>query len=467
MKKQLRWFAPIALILAACDMITFPSISIPASSNETVSSTLVSSVQPSTTSSLGNQNSPFIPTDLDYVQDLADFWSIPSLGNPKVLVVPVDFPDFPFANPVSAKANINTAFNGASTSNFQSLNSFYKTSSFNKLDLEGVVLDPFRTQFNASYYENLQSADPNTVIINEIMNYYDGTIDFSQFDYNQDGQLDGLYMIYNHPAGEWASFWWAYLWSYFGSNSYDGVRPTSYVWMPYEFVFYNNSIDSVTFIHETGHMLGLEDYYDYARNDGSGNEHGLGGADMMDGNAGDHNPWSKMILGWIEPRVIDTSMTVTLQPYISSGEAFIITDQWNGTLFDEYLVAMYYTPTDFYEGYDDFFFDGQPGLILYHVDARLGVNNSVNYPTMYINNNTDTTHKLIKFIEADGNNSLYNASPTGWMWAGDVYRPGNVFRGNRNTNYTWHQSARGPIGFTIEFVSEARNYGGITLNVQY
>ena len=251
-------------------MITFPSISIPTSSDEVVSSTVVSSVQPSTTS-LNNQNTPFIPTDLDYVQDLADFWSIPSIGNPKVLVVPVDFPDFPFSNPVSAKANINTAFNGASTSNFQSLNSFYKTSSFNKLDLEGVVLDPFRTQFNASYYENLQSADPNTVIINEIMSYYDGTIDFSDFDYNNDGQLDGLYMIYNHPAGEWASFWWAYLWSYFGVNSYDGVRPTSYVWMPYEFVYYNNAIDSVTFIHETGHMLGLEDYYDYAPNDGSGN----------------------------------------------------------------------------------------------------------------------------------------------------------------------------------------------------
>ena len=187
----------------------------------------------------------------------------------------------------------------------------------------------------------------------------------------------------------------------------------------------------------------------------------------MDGNAGDHNPWSKMILGWIDPLVIDRSMTATLQPYISSGEAFIITDQWNGTLFDEYLVAMYYTPTDFYEGHDDFFFDGQPGLVLYHVDARIGSNNSQNYPTMYVNNNTDSAHKLIKYIEADGNNSLYNANPSGWMWASDVYRPGHIFRGNRNTNYTCNQALLGPIDFTIEFVSETSNYGGITLNIQY
>jgi M6 family metalloprotease-like protein len=480
MKKSMFLLAPIALIVSACDMITFPSISIPDSSltpststettstvGSSASSSVTSNSQVSSTTSLTNNEAPFIPTSLQYVQDLADFWSIPSVGNPKVLVVPVEFPDSIYANPTAVKNNINTAFNGAGNSSFQSLNSFYKQSSFDKLDLEGVVLDPFRTQFNSSYYENLTSADPNTVVINEIMTYYNNTIDFTEFDYNNDGYLDGIYMIYNHPAGEWASFWWAYLYTYFGNSSFDGVRPTSYIWMPYEFVYYNNAVDSITFIHETGHMLGLEDYYDYAPNDGSGNEHGLGGADMMDSNAGDHNPWSKMILGWIDPLVVDRSMVTTLLPYISSGQALIITDQWNGTLFDEFIVAMYYTPTGFYSGLNDFFFDGQPGMVLYHVDARLGVNNSQNYPTMTINNNTDTPNKLIKYIEADGNNSLYNASPSGWMWQGDVYRPGNIFRGNKNVNYTWHQSSLGAIDFTIEFVSEASNYGGITLHIDY
>lgn len=485
--KKIHWmFTPILLVLAACDGITFPSISIPdssltsetssevtsvVSSTSVASSTLESSTTPSSSSlpssSETNNAAPFVPANLQYVQDLADFWSIPSTGNPKVLVVPVEFPDYIYANASSVKANINIAFNGAGTSSFQSLNSFYKTSSFNKLDLEGVVLDPFRTQFQSSYYENLTSADPNSVIIDEIMSFYNGTIDFSEFDYNSDGYLDGIYMIYNHPAGAWASFWWAYLYTYFGSSTYDGIRPTSYIWMPYEFVYYNNTIDPVTFIHETGHMLGLEDYYDYAEGDGSNNEHGLGGADMMDYNAGDHNPWSKMILGWIDPLVVNTSMSTTLLPYISSGQALIITNQWNGTLFDEYLVAMYYTPTGFYTGHNDFYFDGQPGLVLYHVDARLGFNNSQNYPTMYVNNNTDTTYKLIKYIEADGNNSLYNGNPAGWMWAADVYRPGNIFRQNRNANYAWNQGSKPAMNFTINFVSEAANYGGINLSVLF
>jgi M6 family metalloprotease-like protein len=465
--KKLLFIVPFALIIASCDAILLPSISSSTTSfitSETSTSLSSSTSGGSLETSNDPTNAPFIPNDLDLVQDKVSFWSIPSVGSPKVLVVPVQFPNLLFANPTQVKANINTAFNGAATSTFQSLNSFYKQSSFNKLNLQGDVLDVFTTQFNDSYYENLTSSDPNTVIINEIMTAYNNSIDFTQYDYNNDGKLDGIYMIYSHPPGEWSSFWWAYLWVYFGNLSFDGVRPTSYVWMPYDFVFYQNTIDAVTFIHETGHMLGLEDYYDYAENDGSGNENGLGGADMMDYNVGDHNPWSKMILGWIDPLVVTSTMSVELLPYISSGQALLITDQWNGTLFDEYIVAMYYTPTGLYAGHNDYYFDGQPGLVLYHVDARLGPTAKFNsaYPTDYINNNTDTPNKLIKFIEADGNNSL---ATTGWMWAADVYRPGNIFRGNRNLNYAWHQSSRGQVGFTINFVSEANNR--ISLAITY
>jgi len=51
-------------------------------------------------------------------------------------------------------------------------------------------------------------------------------------------------------------------------------------------------------IHETGHALGLPDYYDY--DDKVGPRGGVGGLDMMDNNWGDHNPFSKWLLGWLE-----------------------------------------------------------------------------------------------------------------------------------------------------------------------
>jgi M6 family metalloprotease-like protein len=305
------------------------------------------------------------------------------------------------------------------------------------------------------------------VIIDELMNAYNDTIDFSDFDFNNDGTLDGLYMIYNHPAEGWNSFWWAYLYEYFGDQRFDDVEVSSYVWMPYELMVVNNQIDASTIIHETGHKLGIEDYYDYASDDGSNNEWGLGGADMMDSTVGDHNPFSKLLLGWIQPKVVTESMDLTLNPFSTSGDAYIITDDWNGSLFDEYIIAMYYTPTGLYQGFDDFFFDGQSGMILYHVDARLGPNSSANYPTYFLNNNTDSNFKLIRFIEADGNNSLYDRDPQGWMWGSDVFRPGAIFGSTNNSGYAWNQASRGQVPFTIRVNEEATGVSELTISVRF
>jgi M6 family metalloprotease-like protein len=412
---------------------------------------------------------PLQPTALPLGHDVGDFWSIPATGNPKVLVVPIDFPDLPFSNPTQVVEQIHQAFNAETTDPFQSVNAYYQTSSYGLLDLEGVVVAPYQTQFTSAYYENLNDGgvDANTVIIDELMNAYNDTIDFSDFDLNDDGTLDGLYMIYNHPAEGWNSFWWAYLYAYFGNQRFDDVKVTSYVWMPYEMTMVNNQIDASTIIHETGHKLGLEDYYDYASDDGSNNEWGLGGADMMDSTVGDHNPFSKLLLGWIQPKIITESMDLILNPFTSSGDAYIITDDWNGSLFDEYIIAMYYTPTGLYQGFDDFFFDGQSGMILYHVDARLGPNSSVNYPTYFLNNNTDSSFKLIRYIEADGNNSLYNRNPEGWMWASDVFRPGSIFGSTNNVGYAWNQSSRGQVPFTIRVNSEALGMSELTISVRF
>jgi M6 family metalloprotease-like protein len=412
---------------------------------------------------------PIQPTSLPLGHDVGNFWTIPATGHPKVLVVPIGFPDLPFNNPNQVVNQLNQTFNAETTDPFQSVNQYYLTSSYGLLNLEGVVVAPYQTQYTSSYYENLseQGLDANTVIIDELMTALDDTMDFSDFDLNDDGTLDGIYMIYNHPAEGWNSFWWAYLYEYFGNQRFDDIQVTSYVWMPYELAVFNNQIDASTIIHETGHKLGLEDYYDYAPEDGSGNEWGLGGADMMDSTVGDHNPFSKLLLGWIQPKVVTESMDLTLNPFSTSGDAYIITDNWNGSLFDEYLLAMYYTPTGLYQGFDDYFFDGQSGMILYHVDARLGPNSSANYPTYFLNNNTDSNVKLIRFIEADGNNSLFNRNPKGWMWAADVFRPGAIFGSTNNVGYAWNQSRRGQIPFNIRVNEEAIGMSELTFSVRF
>ncbi len=136
-------------------------------------------------------------------------------------------------------------------------------------------------------------------------------------------------------------------------------------------------VDAHTFIHETGHMLGLDDYYDY---DNKSNPSGC--LDMMDFNIGDHNAFSKYLLGWIEPKVFNFKENVfTLKPFESSGDFILIpsSKDKNISTMDEYLLIEFYTPTglnafdatyNYLNSYPKMF--TKAGVKIYHIDARIG-----------------------------------------------------------------------------------------------
>jgi hypothetical protein len=157
----------------------------------------------------------------------------------------------------------------------------------------------------------------------------------------------------------------------------------TYAWASYDFMYegYGSSeVDGHTYIHETGHVLGLDDYYSYTEGDWGA----AGGLDMMDYNVLDHNAYSKFFLGWSDPFVVDgtkAATTINLSPFESSGQFILINDEWNGSAFDEYLAIEFYTPTGL--NYQDSRVGGYPGnnvrgftvpgIKIYHVDARLGL----------------------------------------------------------------------------------------------
>jgi hypothetical protein len=151
--------------------------------------------------------------------------------------------------------------------------------------------------------------------------------------------------------------------------------------------YYTTNIDAHTLIHETGHMLGLDDYYSYDDDEGP-----AALCDMMDMNIGDHNAYSKMLLGWVKPAVLDnskSSVSITLNSFTKTGDCVLLrntsTDTWNGTPYDEYLILQYYTPTNLNEsdaaGYKEWKGYGtgslykKAGLQVFHVDARVAALN--------------------------------------------------------------------------------------------
>ena len=339
----------------------------------------------------------------------------PSTGDVNILVVPVNF-DLNDIRPYESRSYIDFnegdyleameyTFNGVSSLNganpyWESVSSFYEKSSYGNLRFNFEITDPFTPEMSASEFlskEDLTSSSSSvggsqeliTDILERGLTKDNKSIDIfdSKYDRNEDGYIDGLWLIYNVIDGDLVSSesqpFWAYTTNYLAqaSNSVTGetrIVGTRYANCALSFLYDDSSsgYDAHTIIHETGHMLGLDDYYSY---DNTSNYGYLGGIDMMDLNIGDHSAFSKYALGWIEPTVIyQDDTTITLKPFESSGDALIIpSSYYNDSAFSEYLILEYKTPTglnelDATEQYRNAYpLAFSNGLAIYHVDARL------------------------------------------------------------------------------------------------
>ena len=259
---------------------------------------------------------------------------LPSTGNIDCLVVPVQFPDTQAITSADLE-KLNKAFNGtAADTGWQSVSSYYALSSYNKLNLNydiwgvniGTSGNVFTASHDSTYYNNYnQTVDVgdytytqygDEVILLEVLEWLEGQIDLTKYDTNNDGCIDAVYLIYSADVDYQSdsSIYWAYVTWYSGNRQFDGKDAYYYLFAGFDFMDedadradgteYSGTIEGLninasTYIHETGHLMGLDDYYDYDMTVGSGE--GLGGADMMDYTVGDHGVYSKIMLGWITP----------------------------------------------------------------------------------------------------------------------------------------------------------------------
>lgn len=389
------------------------------------------------TSSTGVYDIDF--TDATYVKNVAEqgyyLGGCPTTGNVDVLVIPVDFSDRP-ANSLGYDINkIKTAFNGASgTTDYHSVSEYYFTSSYGKLDLDFHVLDAwFRPANNSSYYLN-QTIDyygyeteiGDQMVINEALAYLESKMDLSSFDSDNNGYIDAVVVVNTLDIDADVTMKWAYrYWNIYEESEgelfeYDGVSANDYLWASYKFLLeeydaagntsYNdNNTNTYTYIHEFGHVLGADDYYDTSYN----NEPMLG-CDVMDTMLGDHNAYTKFNYGWLTTSrlvVSDSEVTLTLEDFSKNGDTIIIANNWDSALgaYQEYFVLVYYKNTGLNSGDGGYF--NNDGIVVYHVNASLyseEIDGEVYYDVYF--NNTDssdeygTSENLIELVEnANGN----------------------------------------------------------------
>ena len=340
-------------------------------------------------------------TKADYITNVTgqdDYLNgCPTTGSPKVLVIPVDFSDARAESKGYTIENIKRAFlGGEGETDYHSVDEYYKQSSYGQLDLDITVIDEwFRPKESSFYYKN-QKMDyygeevviGDQMVIREALTYLDTIMDLSEFDSDNNGVIDAVVIVNTVNINDSHNFLWAYrYWNIYEHNvmgpyKYDGVTVNDYMWVPYGFlhegedmwgdITYTDTsvMNTFTFIHEFGHILGAEDYYNYSPNHMSP----LDGKDVMDSTLGDHNPFTKFNYGWVtESRLVttDSSITLSLKSFTETGDTIILANNWDDRLgaYQEYYIVTYYTDTGL-NGDGGGYFD-ENCIVVYHVNASL------------------------------------------------------------------------------------------------
>ncbi|MBI1751086.1 MAG: M6 family metalloprotease domain-containing protein [Acidobacteria bacterium] len=353
---------------------------------------------------------------------------LPTKGSPKMFILMIDFSDYP-ADPVNTLSAVaSRAFgdgDGVQPAPYESLKSYYYRSSYGQLTISGNVLGYYRPAYTrASMGASPTVAQRQNLIKEALQAQAAAGHDFSQYDNNASGKIDYFAVLWTGPDTGWSNFWWAYQTSWNNSTTpltLNGKTLGKYVWQWVSNKDYPTrnapAFDPKVLIHETGHALGLPDYYDYDA--AVGPKGGLGRLDMMDGNWGDHNCFSKFLLDWITPAVITSSATG--QSLLSSGDhkdnsSFILMDTNPGGAFGEYFMVQNRQRVGNDTPYP------ADGLLIWHVDSRLDpAKNNTNY--LYDNSYTD--HKLLRLMEADGLEEIETFSTQ--ANAGDYWTAGKTF----------------------------------------
>ena len=333
---------------------------------------------------------------------------MPNSGSIKSLVIPVWFANSSsmISDRDMVREKLNIAFNGAHQENgWNSVKTYYYELSNHTLNYNATIANWYEVGQPFSYYDD-NSTNKKQLVLNAVDWYFTNNPSDSRSSYDSDhnGVYDSICILYGSNESDTGMVRFE---NYSNATDSDHPGVKYHMWATvFEALDDTNhsDADSHVFIHETGHMLGLMDYYDYG-----GDTRPAGGFNMQEHTTGSHEAFSITALGWGKVIVPETDTVIELEDYESSHVAILLSNHPEGanSPFDEYMLLELFAPTgtkkfDATYKWKGFYSRGpqEPGIRLWHVDARLTQFGSSGYSTNLV---TDPT--LGRVTEAFTNTS--------------------------------------------------------------
>jgi len=345
----------------------------------------------------------------------------PALGEKKAIVILVDFADNPSTY---QKSQFDSLIYGE---NENSMRRYYSEVSYGKFTIsrQSNVIGWVRAPQLYSYYVGdsfgFYSDYPHNVqkLVEDACALADPYVDFSQYDGDGDGIVDGIFIVHAGPGAEEITdpqerihHIWSHQWQLSNTGTscpgayqtQDGVKVDYYSMEPERLINPAARITCGVFCHEFGHILGLPDLYDidYSTS-GIGSfclmaagSWGQASSSDLPGNTPSHlSAWCKYQLGWL-----------TLTAVERTGISKLENQQVPCSAKNPYAVRMFEDPggpdwNSYTGGTGEYFlienrfrtgFDRAlpgDGLLILHIDDSR-------------TENTNEKHPLVGIMQADG-----------------------------------------------------------------
>ncbi|MCL2097772.1 MAG: M6 family metalloprotease domain-containing protein [Bacteroidales bacterium] len=299
-------------------------------------------------------------------------------GTYKILCALVQFPEKSMIKTISQfDALLNQlGYTGNGTG---SVRDYFKETSYNQFDLEITVCGIYTAPNSEIYYAG--PPGDGTARCPELARWLaqqvaaEPSIDFRDYDANNDGVVDAFHFIFagiGQETGQDGNAIWSHKSAFYPVVTQNGTRINEYSCSP-ELLSGTNITTIGVICHEMSHVFGAPDFYDTNYEIG-GEYQGTGRWDLMadgswngypDGNRpAHHNMYTKVQFGWVTPTVLSAPTSIVNMPNAAENP---VAYRINTTTNNEYFLL---------ENRQQLKFDTNipgNGLIIYRVHSSLGM----------------------------------------------------------------------------------------------